>query len=133
MAWAGYIKEWQGPEPGEQPAAYIFIMADKDISNNFTNDFLPTASGIAAQSILTGAVEMGLGGCIIAAFQKDRVSETIELPDNLDILLILAIGKPKEKIIIQDVDFSGSIVYYRDEDGTHYVPKRKLEDIIKIL
>ncbi|MEN8120853.1 MAG: nitroreductase family protein [Bacteroidota bacterium] len=133
LAWAGYLKDWTEPPPGEQPAAYIFILADKNISDNFQKDFLPTASGIAAQSILLGATEMGLGGCIIAAFQKTKVAETLSLDNNLEILLILALGKPKENVIIQDIDTTGSIIYWRDEKGNHYVPKRKLEDIIKIL
>ena len=133
LAWAGYLKDWQGPEPGEQPSAYIFILADKSISDNFQKDYLPTASGIAAQSILMGAVEMDLGGCIIAAFQKNKVSQTILLKEHLEILLILAVGKPKENIIIQDVDSTGSIIYWRDKEGKHYVPKRKLDNIIKIL
>ncbi len=133
LAWAGYIKDWSGPPQDEQPAAYIFILADKKISDNFQKDFLPTASGIAAQSILIGAAELGLGGCIIAAFQKNQISQTISLPDYLDTLLILAIGKPKEKVIIQDVDSTGSIIYWRDEEKNHHVPKRKMEDIVKIL
>ena len=133
LAWAGYLNDWQGPEPGEQPSAYIFILADKNISDNFQKDFLPTASGIVAQSILLGAVEIGLGGCIIAAFQKKNVSETISLPNHLDIMLILAIGRPKEDIVLQDVDETGNIKYWRDEKNTHYVPKRKLDDIITIL
>ena len=108
-------------------------MADKNISSNFQKDFLPTASGIVAQSILIGAAELDLGGCIIAAFQKNKVSQTISLPDSLDILLILAIGKPKENVIIRDVDSTNSIIYWRDEKGNHYVPKRKLDDIIKVL
>lgn len=133
LAWAGYLKDWQGPEPGERPSAYIFILADKKISTNFQKDFLPTASGIVAQSILIGAVEMGLGGCIIAAFQKNKVSQTISLADHLEILLILAIGKPKENVIIRDVDDTGDIKYWRDEAGNHFVPKRKLEDIFKMI
>ncbi len=133
LAWAGYLKNWQGPKSGEQPTAYIFILADKNISHNFQKDFLSTASGIVAQSILIGAVEMGLGGCIIAAFRKNKVSQTISLVDHLEILLILAIGKPKENIIITDVDDTDTIKYWRDVDGNHYVPKRKLDDLFKIL
>ena len=133
LAWAGYIKDWPGPPPGEQPAAYIFILADKNISSNFQKDFLPTASGIAAQSILMGAVETDLGGCIIATFQKNKIAQTILLKEHLEILLILAVGKPKENIIIQDMDSSNDIKYWRDEQGNHYVPKRKLDNIIKIL
>ncbi len=133
LAWAGYLKDWAGPVSGEQPSAYIFILADKNISDNFQKDFLPTASGIVAQSILLGATEMGLGGCIIAAFQKNKISKIISLPNHLDIMLILAIGKPKEEVILKDINATDNIKYWRDEKQNHYVPKRRLEDIIKIL
>ncbi len=133
LSWAGYLKDWSGPIPGEQPSAYIFILADKNISDNFQKDFLSTASGIVAQSILLGAVEVGLGGCIIAAFQKNKVTKAISLPDHLDIILVLAVGKPKEDVVIQDVDSTGNIKYWRDEKDVHYVPKRKLNNIIKII
>lgn len=133
LAWAGYLKDWPGPDEGERPSSYIFIMGEKTLSSDFEKDFLPTASGIAAQSILLGAVEMGLGGCIIAAFQKKKLAETISLSDNLDIMLVLAIGKPKEKIILDTINKAGDIKYWRDEAENHHVPKRQLKDICKLL
>jgi len=133
LAWAGYLKDWSGPEQGERPAGYVFIVGDKSLSNDFQKDFLPTASGIAAQSILLGAVEMGLGACIIAAFQKKKLAEIISLPDNLEIMLVLAIGKPKETVVLDELNTEGDIKYWRDEEGNHYVPKRTLNDISKIL
>ena len=129
LTWAGYITDWQGPKKGERPSAYISILADKNISNNFQKDFIYTASGIVAQSILLGAVEQKLGGCIIAAIKKNKLREVLNISDNLEILLVLAIGKPNEKIIIEDVK-NNDIKYWRDENNTHYVPKRKIEDVI---
>jgi nitroreductase len=133
LAWAGYLKNWAGPKKGERPAAYIFIAGDKSFSPDFQKDFLPTASGIVAQSVLLGAVEMGLGGCIIAAFQKNKLAEIISLPDNLEIMLVLAIGKPKEMIILDELNNESDIKYWRDEKEAHHVPKRRLEDISKML
>lgn len=133
LAWAGYLKDWQGPKVGERPAAYIFILGDKSLSPDFQKDFLPTASGIAAQSILLGAVEMGLGGCIIAAFQKNKLAETSSLADKLEIMLVLAIGKPKEMVILDEMGKAGDIKYWRDDEKNHHVPKRSLNSISKIL
>ncbi len=130
LAWAGYLKDWKGPEEGERPSAYIFILADKKISPDLAKDYLYTASGYVAQSILLGAVDMGLGGCTIAAFKRQELNKAVTLPKEFEIMLILALGKPKENIIIKDVEQNGDIKYYRDENGNHYVPKRKLDDLI---
>lgn len=125
LAWAAYLKDWDGPEKGERPNAYIIILGDKNISTSFGCDH-----GIAAQSILLGAVEKGYGGCIIGSIKKEDLSRLLMIPDQFEILLVIALGKPKEKIIIEEISSDGDIKYYRDENGIHHVPKRKLEDII---
>jgi len=130
LAWAGYLKNWAGPEKGERPSAYIFILADKKISPDIAKDYLYTASGYVAQSMLLGAVDAGFGGCTIAAFKKKELHEIVKLPEHLEIMLVLALGKPKENIIITEADATGDIKYYRDENGNHYVPKRNLDDLI---
>ena len=86
--------------------------------------------GIAAQTILLAAVEMGLGGCMIGNFEAGKIRDALELPENLAPLLIVAIGKPAEKIVIKEIAPDEPTPYYRDADGVHYVPKRRLEDII---
>jgi nitroreductase len=125
LAWAAYLKDWDGPEKGERPNAYIIILGDKNISTSFGCDH-----GIAAQSILLGAVEKGYGGCIIGSIKKEDLSRLLMIPDQFEILLVIALGKPKEKVIIEEISSGGDIKYYRDENGIHHVPKRKLEDII---
>jgi len=125
LAWAAYLKDWDGPEKGERPTAYIIILGDKNISSSFGCDH-----GIAAQSILLRAVEKGYGGCIIGSIKKEDLSRLLMIPDQFEILLVIALGKPKEKIIIEEISSNGDIKYYRDENGIHHVPKRKLEDII---
>jgi nitroreductase len=125
LAWAGYLKDWPGPEEGERPAAYIIILGDKEISQNFGCDH-----GIAAQSILLGAREKGLGGCMIGSIQRDRLRALLNIPDTFDILLVLALGKPKEKVVLEEAAAGESIKYWRDAQGVHHVPKRRLADII---
>ncbi|MFO8235328.1 MAG: nitroreductase family protein [Bacteroidales bacterium] len=125
LKWAGYLPDWEKPKEGERPAAYIIILADKDIRNQISCDH-----GIAAQSILLGAVEKGFGGCIIASIDRERLRQEISIPENLDILLTLALGKPKETVMVEEVGQDGDIKYWRDENKIHHVPKRKLEDII---
>jgi nitroreductase len=125
LSWAGYLAEWPGPGEGEKPSAYIIILGDTEISKNFFCDH-----GIAAQSILLGAVEKGLGGCMIGSINRDAMRTTLGIPDKYDILLVIALGKPSERVVLEDVGDDGSIKYYRDESDVHHVPKRKLTDII---
>jgi len=125
LAWAGYLKDWPGPEPGERPAAYIVILGDTAISKDFGCDH-----GIAAQSILLGARARGLAGCMIGSVNRDRLREILNIKSHLQILLVLAIGKPREKIVIESVGPDGSIRYWRDAEGLHHVPKRPLKEII---
>lgn len=125
LGWAGYLKDWPGPEEGERPSAYIIILADTRISRAIDCDH-----GIAAQSILLGATEMGLGGCIIASIRKRELSQTLDIPHYYQILLILALGRPKEKVVIEVVGPDGDVKYWRNGEGVHHVPKRRLDDII---
>ena len=127
LAWAGYLTEWNGPGAGERPAAYIIITGDTTITDNFWCDH-----GIAAQSILLGAREMGLAGCMIGAFNEKKLRADLAIPDHLILLLVIALGKPKEQVVIEEVGPDNDIRYWRDESGIHHVPKRKLEDIIVV-
>ena len=125
LAWAGYLKDWPGPSQGERPSAYIIILGDTEISRSFGCDY-----GIAAQSILLGATEKGLGGCIIGTIQRDQLRKALDIPSRYEILLVLALGKPKETVAIETVDSTGDIKYWRDSEGVHHVPKRPLDEII---
>ncbi len=125
LAWARLIEGWGGPAEGERPSAYIIILGDKEISQNFWCDH-----GIAAQSILLGAAEKGLGGCMIGAVKKDGLRQALNIPERYEILLVLAIGKPREKVVIETVGADGSTKYWRDVQSVHHVPKRALKDIL---
>jgi nitroreductase len=123
-AWAAYLKEWPGPVEGERPSAYIIILGDISISESFGVDH-----GIAAQSIMLGAVNDGLGGCIIASIKRDGLRKELQIPSKYEILLVLAIGKPVEKVVIEEIK-NGDVKYWRDEKHIHHVPKRTISEII---
>jgi nitroreductase len=125
LAWAGYLKDWSGPVEGERPAAYIIMLGDKEISLTFGCDH-----GIAAQSILLGAVEQGYGGCMIGSIQREKLAQLLGIPDRYEILLVIALGKPLEEVVVEPVGVFGDIKYYRDANGVHHVPKRSLEEVL---
>ncbi|WP_346859926.1 nitroreductase family protein [uncultured Draconibacterium sp.] len=123
IGWAGYLSEWKGPEEGERPVAYIAVLKDKKIADNHYCD-----DGIAMQSILLGAVEAGFGGCMIGSVNQRKVSILLDLPEHIELLWMIALGKPAEKVVIETAE--NDIKYWRDEEGVHHVPKRPLEEII---
>ncbi len=125
LSWAAYLKDWPGPREGERPSAYIVILGDTKIFKGFKFD-----AGIAAQSILLGAVEKGLGGCILASIDRDGLRRDLAIDTRYEILLVIALGRPKEKVVIEDMDHGQDIKYWRDEKGVHHVPKRPLDELI---
>jgi len=125
LAWAGYLPDWGGPRPEERPTAYVVILLDKAISQAADVDV-----GIAAQTILLGAVERGLGGCMFGAVKRTELAAALGLGEGFAVALVIALGKPVEKVVLDDLPAGGSIKYYREPDGTHHVPKRKLEELI---
>jgi len=125
LAWAGYLPDWPGPADGERPTAYIIVLHDTRISKTPGCD-----QGIAAQTILLGAAEKGLGGCMFGSINRDRLREELDIDECYEIPLVIALGKPVENVVLEDVGPDGSIKYYRDEQAVHHVPKRKLDDVI---
>ena len=125
LSWAGYLKEWSGPVEGEKPSAYIILLGDEALGNSFQYD-----AGIVSQSILLGAAERGLGGCLIGSIKRDALREALSIPEGFEILLVIALGKPGEKVVIEDLAPEGDIKYWRDENDIHHVPKRGVEELI---
>jgi len=124
LGWAGYLKEWPGPQAGERPAAYIVCLLDTRLSNEADCDL-----GIATQNILLGAAEKGVGGCRIASILPG-LHDVLGLEAPLQVLQVVALGKPVETIALDELEAGGNIMYWRDADGIHHVPKRPLPDII---
>ncbi len=125
LGWAAELKDWVGPEEGERPSAYIVILGDRDVSPSAGCDHC-----IAAQSIMLGAAERGLGGCMIRSVARDDLRQALGIPERYDILLVLALGKPKETVVIDPLGSDGDTRYWRDADGVHHVPKRSLDEVI---
>lgn len=125
LSWAGYLKGWGGPAPGERPAGYIVILHDAGICEGCGCDH-----GIAAQTIMLGAAAEGLGGCIIGSVDRERLARVLDLPDRHRIMLVLALGLPAETVRIEEPGETGDIRYWRDAGGVHHVPKRPLGELI---
>ena len=125
-AWARLLPGFEGPAEGHRPTAYIIVCTDTTIGPEAR---FRTDVGIVSQTIMLAAVEKGFGGCMIGNYNPAKVSAALNLPENLVPSLVLALGKPDEKIIMTELENGGNSRYYRDENGQHYVPKRKLEDI----
>ncbi|MDD3224828.1 MAG: nitroreductase family protein [Clostridium sp.] len=123
--WAGYYKDWDGPEDGEKPSGYIIVLKDTSLGNGSAQD-----EGIAVQSILLGAVEKGMGGCILANIDRKDLRKELKLDEKYEIALVVALGYPKEEVVIETIDESGDVKYWRDKNRVHHVPKRTLEELI---
>ena len=124
LSWAGYIQGWDGPGEGEKPAAYLIMLGDTTIS-----DYLEYDAGIAAQSILLGARSQKLAGCILGALNREQISKTFSIPSEMQIMMVIALGYPAEKVVL-DEDTTDPVTYYRDKNDTHHVPKRPLDELI---
>ena len=125
LAWAAYLKDWEGPPEGERPSAYIIVLGDTTIAKSFGCDH-----GIASQTILLGATEKGLGGCMMGSVKRKELRQALSIPGHLEILLVIALGKPKERVVIETVGPDGNIKYWRDSQDVHHVPKRSVDDIV---
>lgn len=126
LSWAGYIKDQGGvPNEGERPSAYLVMLNDTRLSTNYYWDH-----GIAAQSILLTAVEQGWGGVIIASVAREKLINAWDIPGYFEILQVIALGKPKETVVIDPLGPDSDIKYWRDANGVHHVPKRPLNELI---
>lgn len=125
LKFAGYLKDWGGPIEGERPSAYIVMLHDTSLSKTIFWDH-----GIAATNILLGATEKGYGGVMVAAINKKELAKELDLDEKFEIVMVLAMGKPKEEIVLYEIEPGEDIKYWRDENQVHHVPKRKLKDII---
>ena len=124
LGWAGYLSDWPGPVKGERPSAYIVCLLDTNISKEAECDL-----GIATQNILLSATDQGLAGCRIGSISP-KLRKVLDLPDHLQIILVIALGKRKESVVLEDVGSDGDIKYWRDRSEVHHVPKRSLDEVI---
>lgn len=125
LTWAAALPDWDGPEPGQRPTGYIIMATD---SETFKGELWRFDAGIAAQTIMLSSTEEGFGGCIMLSFKRGELKKILSMPEDLEPVLVLALGRPIEDIRLVEA-VQGDTTYYRDEQQVHYVPKRKLEDI----
>lgn len=126
--WAGALPQMKLPHPGMEPLAFIVILQDTKINDSMTR--FQKDVGIVAQTMLLAAAEMGLGGCMIGSFHAQNIKEILSLDETYVPMLVVALGEPAEQIVLKEVEPGESMAYYRDENDVHYVPKRKLKDIV---
>lgn len=126
LGWAGMLSDWDGPEEGERPSAYIILLVDLALGKNKLTD-----DGIIAQTILLGATAKGYGGCMLGDIRRTELSKSLGInSEKYSIDLVIALGKPKEEVVLEDITPLHGNHYYRDENAVHHVPKRSLEDLI---
>jgi nitroreductase len=125
LRWAAALMDWSGPAEGERPTGYVIILGDTRIASNFFCDH-----GIVAQSILLGAAEQGIGGCMVGSIDRPKLQEALRIPNHLQILLVLALGRPKETVVLEMDKQPDEVPYWRDDQGVHHVPKRPLDEVL---
>lgn len=126
LAWAGYYKDWDGPEAGERPAAYLVQCLDTNLGSNCLCD-----DGLQLQAITLGATALGIRCCIIKAFNAPKLSQVLGLPERYAPRYIVALGYPRETVVLEDMEAgSEDFKYYRTPDGVHHVPKRPLAELL---
>ena len=126
--WAKALPQLKLPHKGMCPTAFIIILQDTAVEENLSK--YQKDVGITAQTMLLAATEKGLGGCMIGNFGAGSLKAELNLPDNLAPLLVVAVGEPAETVELVEIGQGESTNYYRDEKDVHYVPKRRLEDIV---
>lgn len=122
--WAGYLPNYY-PTEDEMPRAYIAIILDKNIRQQPGHD-----AGISAMAISMVAFEHGIGSCILGSIDRKRLRKTLKIPENLETVLLVALGYPAEKPVIDEVK-DNDIRYWLDENGVLHVPKRSLKEILR--
>ena len=125
--WAGLLR-MKLPPDGQCPPAYIAICLDTAVRGEAPTEKIDV--GIAAEAIVLAAAEQGLGSCMLGSFNREHLAAALRLPDGIIPELLISIGKPAETVVLTELPPDGSTAYYRGDDGTHYVPKRSLDDVI---
>ena len=125
LRWAGALPHWPGPAESERPTGYIIILGDTEVTDRFNVD-----PGIVAQSMLLGAVERGLGGCMVGSITRDALRKAFSIPERFAVLLVIALGRPSETVVLEDAKGPEDLDYWRDAEEVHHVPKRTLSELL---
>lgn len=125
LKWAAALKDWDGPVDGERPAGYIVIC---DAGGGATT---AVDEGIAAQTIVLAAATAGYAACMLHAFDKVAVAGALGLPEGVSPIMVVALGRPGETVVMEDAAAGArDTSYWRDDNSVHHVPKRTLEQVL---
>lgn len=119
--------DWNGPEEGQRPPAYIVVMTDCEPDTNLAIDI-----GLAAQAMLMTATEEGLGGCMFRSFDREKLGNLLGKEPYMP-ALVISIGTPDEVVVLQDANDvrpDGNLNYYRNSYGYHLVPKISMGTLV---
>lgn len=125
LRWAAALKDWNGPEKGERPGGYSAILMPQK-----GGEMLWADVGVACQTMQLAAASRWWGACMIRSFDQKGATELLNIPADYQIALIMAFGIANERIVVDAMAADGSCAYWRDEYGTHHVPKRALDELI---
>ena len=125
IRWAGYIRPAGSPPAGHQPMAYIVGLIKKGTKHEAFSYF---EDGLATENIILVALEEGVGSCRVGTHDNDRLRELLNIPEDYNIMLTLALGYPDESPVVEE--YKGSVKYWKDEDNVLHVPKRGLKEIL---
>lgn len=131
LRWAGYLTDWKGPVEGERPSAYVLCLLNTNRLKGPESE-AQFDLGVATQNLLLGAMEKRIGGCRIGAFDP-KLAALFKMPEYLKLSLVVALGKPRETVIVEETKDEDDIRYWRDEHGMHHVPKRPLKSCLVTL
>ena len=124
LRWAAYIAPEGNPKPGQEPTAYIVILANLQVSEKgYERDV-----GAAVENMILTACEEGVGSCWIASADLDKIQELLKIPRDCRVDSVLALGYPNEEPVIEEM--KESVKYWKDAGNRLHVPKRALDDII---
>lgn len=123
--WAAALKDWNGPQKGERPTAFIAVLMPEKAGDRVCFDV-----GITCQTIQLAATSRGWGACMILSFEHDRASNLLQIPSGMKIALLVGLGVAMEKRVIEPMPADGSHAYWRDSHNIHHVPKRSVDELL---
>ncbi|MBS6400629.1 MAG: nitroreductase family protein [Atopobiaceae bacterium] len=127
LHWAGALKDWNGPEPGEYPGGYVVVCLPAKL---VANPIRLIDVGIASQSIVLAAASRGLGACMHKSYDACLGDELGLTDAGYAVAMVIALGPRAEKIVLEPATTDHGLTYWRESDGSHHVPKLALDDLL---
>ncbi len=126
LAWAGYIRPYGNPEPGNLPVAYLIVLINKNrIKSRYANDV-----GAAVENFILAAWSFGIGTCWIGTIERTQLRQLLAIPEDFEVDSVIACGYPAESPVLEEKD--DDVRYWKDEGRVFHVPKRPLKSVLHI-